>query len=151
MEGEARDLALAHAAMAKHVQAVGEPFVAPCVILSGGEATVTVKGAGRGGRNTEFMLALALALALKDKAGIHGISVGTDGLDGNGAAAGAWVSPETLRRAHEMGLAPEVYLANNDSFSFFDAVGTTVITGPTFTNINDFRGLVIERTQGETR
>lgn len=149
MEGEARDLAMAHAAIAKHVQVASEPFAAPCVILSGGEATVTVKGAGRGGRNTEFML--ALALALKDKVGIHGISVGTDGLDGNGAAAGAWVSPETLHQAHEIGLAPEGYLANNDSFSFFDAVGTTVVTGPTFTNINDFRGLVIEQTQGETR
>lgn len=142
MEGEARDLALAHAAIAKHVQAAGEPFASPCVILSGGEATVTVKGSGRGGRNTEFML--ALALALKGQAGIHGISVGTDGLDGNGAAAGAWMSPETWRQALAQGLTPMVCLANNDSFSFFDAVGTTVVTGPTFTNINDFRGLVIE-------
>jgi hydroxypyruvate reductase len=94
---------------------------------------------------------LALALALKDKTGIHGISVGTDGLDGNGAAAGAWVSPATLHRAHALGLTPERYLANNDSYSFFDAVGTTVVTGPTFTNINDFRGMVIEQPQGETR
>jgi glycerate 2-kinase len=144
MEGQARELALAHAAIAKHVQAANAPFVAPCVILSGGEATVTVKGSGRGGRNTEFML--ALALALKEKAGIHGVSVGTDGLDGKGAAAGAWVAPGTLRHALELGLSPEAHLANNDSYSFFDAIGTTVVTGPTFTNINDFRGLVIEPT-----
>ena len=142
MEGQARDLALAHAAIARQVRHRSQPFAAPCVLLSGGEATVHVRGQGRGGRNTEF--ALALALALQGEAGIHAISAGTDGLDGNGAAAGAWIAPDTLARAASAGLDPRSMLEDNDSFSFFDAIGSTVVTGPTFTNINDFRALVIE-------
>jgi hydroxypyruvate reductase len=142
MEGEARDLALAHAALARHVQSANQPFTAPCVILSGGEATVTVKGSGRGGRNTEFML--ALALALQGLPGVYGFSAGTDGLDGSGAAAGAWITPDTLQQAARMGLKPAEFLARNDSFSFFDAMGSTVVTGPTHTNINDFRALLIQ-------
>jgi hydroxypyruvate reductase len=142
MEGEARDLALAHAAIARQVQRRGQPFAAPCVVLSGGEATVTVSGRGRGGRNTEF--ALSLALALQGQAGIHAISAGTDGLDGTGKAAGAWIAPDTLARAHAAGLDPVGSLRNNDSFSFFEAIGSTVVTGPTFTNVNDFRAMLIE-------
>lgn len=142
MQGEARDLALAHAAIAQQVQRRGQPFTAPCLILSGGEATVTVKGSGRGGRNTEF--ALALALALQGQAGIHALSAGTDGLDGNGAAAGAWIGPDTLSRGRSVGLDPLQCLQDNDSFSYFDAIDATVVTGPTFTNINDFRAVLIE-------
>ena len=142
MQGEARDLALAHAAIAQQVQRRGEPFRTPCVILSGGEATVTVRGGGRGGRNTEF--ALALALALQGQRGIHALSAGTDGLDGNGAAAGAWIGPDTLARAHAKGLDGLRSMQDNDSFSFFDAIGATIVTGPTHTNINDFRALLVE-------
>jgi hydroxypyruvate reductase len=142
MQGEARDLALAHAAIIQQVQRRGQPFGAPCVILSGGEATVTVRGQGRGGRNTEF--ALALALALDGQPGIHALSAGTDGLDGNGAAAGAWISPDTLVQARAAGLDPLACLNDNDSFGLFDAIGSTVVTGPTFTNINDFRAVLIE-------
>ena len=141
MEGEARDLALAHAALALQAQRRGQPFPPPCLILSGGEATVSVRGRGRGGRNTEF--ALALAIALRGQAGIFALSAGTDGLDGNGAAAGAWIGPDTLARGRELGLDPIRHLDDNNSFSFFDAIGTTVVTGPTFTNINDFRAVLV--------
>jgi uncharacterized protein (UPF0303 family) len=147
MQGEARDLALAHAAIAQQVQRRGQPFAAPCVILSGGEATVTVRGDGRGGRNTEF--ALALALALDGQAGIYALSAGTDGLDGNGAAAGSWIAPDTLARARSLALDAKKSLAQNDSFGFFEALGSTVVTGPTFTNINDFRAMLIEPPQAE--
>lgn len=143
MEGEARDLALAHAALARQVQRRQQPFEAPCILLSGGEATVTVRGQGRGGRNTEF--ALALAMALGGAEGIHAVSAGTDGLDGNGAAAGAWIGPETLRQGHAQGLSAADHLLRNDSFSYFDALGATIVTGPTFTNINDFRAVLVSR------
>jgi len=142
MEGEARDLALAHAAIARHAQSTGEPFATPCVVLSGGEATVTVKGSGKGGRNTEFVL--ALTQALNGCPGIYALSAGTDGLDGNGAAAGAWTGPGTLVQAMERSRNPAGYLDNNDSFSFFNGLDATMVTGPTFTNINDFRALLIE-------
>ena len=142
MQGEARDLALAHAAIARQVQRSSQPFAAPCLILSGGEATVTVRGRGRGGRNTEF--ALALALELDGQPGIHALSAGTDGLDGNGAAAGAWIAPDTLLRARAAGWDPLACLNDNDSFSLFDAIGSTVVTGPTFTNINDFRAVMVQ-------
>lgn len=141
MEGEARDLALAHAAIARQVRLRQQPFTAPCLILSGGEATVTVRGQGRGGRNTEF--ALALALALRGEPGVFALSAGTDGLDGNGNAAGAWIAPDTLARAQAQGLDPADHLHRNDSFTFFDALGQTLVTGPTHTNINDFRALLV--------
>ncbi|MEY4765409.1 MAG: hypothetical protein RI907_2082 [Pseudomonadota bacterium] len=141
MQGEARDLALAHAAMALQVRRRAQPWAAPCVLLSGGEATVSVRGAGQGGRNTEF--ALALALALQGEPGICAWSAGSDGLDGTGDAAGAWVSPDTLVRAAALGLNARQALADNDSFSFFHALGDTVVTGPTHTNINDFRAVLI--------
>jgi hydroxypyruvate reductase len=142
MQGEARELAKAHAAIAWQVRQRGQPFAAPCVVLSGGEATVTVTGRGRGGRNTEF--ALALAIALDGCPGIHALSAGTDGLDGNGDAAGAWVAPDTLRRAASASLSAAHALRDNDSFSFFQAIDGLVITGPTFTNINDFRAVMVE-------
>jgi hydroxypyruvate reductase len=142
MEGEARELAKAHAAIAIQVQGRGQPFKSPCVLLSGGEATVTVKGRGRGGRNTEF--ALALAIALGGRSGIHAASAGTDGLDGNGGAAGAWIAPGTLLRAGNGSRTAVDALQDNDSFSFFEAIDGLVITGPTFTNINDFRAVMVE-------
>jgi glycerate 2-kinase len=142
MEGEARELAKAHAAIATQVQRHGQPFEAPCVLLSGGEATVTVSGHGRGGRNTEF--ALALAVALGGRPGIHALSAGTDGLDGNSGAAGAWISPDTLRRARACERSPQEALLDNDSGSFFEAVDALISTGPTFTNINDFRAVIVE-------
>jgi glycerate 2-kinase len=145
MEGEARDLARAHAALALNVARRAAPFKAPCVLLSGGEATVTLRGPGRGGRNTEF--ALAFALALEGQPGahrIHALSAGTDGLDGRAGAAGAWVGPELLRRARALGLDPWARLEANDSAAVFAAVEALVHTGPTFTNINDFRAVLVE-------
>ena len=144
MEGEARDLAKAHAAMALSVAQRGVPFGAPCVLLSGGEATVTVRGQGRGGRNTEFALAMALALKAQKEAGrIHALSAGTDGLDGRAQAAGAWIDGQTLARGSAQGLSALQCLDANDSASFLEAAGGLVHTGPTFTNINDFRAVLV--------
>jgi glycerate 2-kinase len=145
MEGEARELGAAHAALALSVAQRGVPFAAPCIILSGGEATVTVRGSGRGGRNTE--LALALGLALEGRAGserIHALSAGTDGLDGHAGAAGAWLTPTTLGQARALGLKPRAHLDDNDSARVFEAVQALLVTGPTHTNINDFRAIVVE-------
>jgi hydroxypyruvate reductase len=144
MEGEARDLAKAHAAIALSVAQHDVPFKAPCVLISGGEATVTVRGKGRGGRNTEF--ALAMALALKDQKGVQRIlalSAGTDGLDGKAEAAGAWINDQTLALGAQRGLSALQCLDGNDSATFLDAAGTLVHTGPTFTNINDFRAVLV--------
>lgn len=142
MEGNAADLALVHAAIARQVRRHGQPFTAPCIVLSGGEATVTLKGQGRGGRNTEF--ALALAIALDGAPGVYALSAGTDGLDGSGAAAGACIDPGTLGRARGRGLDAAACLQDNDSFTFFDALDSTLVTGPTHTNINDVRAMLIE-------
>ena len=142
MEGNAADLALVHAAIARQVRRHGQPFTAPCIVLSGGEATVTLKGQGRGGRNTEF--ALALAIALDGAPGVYALSAGTDGLDGSGAAAGACIDPGTLGRARGRGLDAAASLQDNDSFTFFDALDSTLVTGPTHTNINDVRAMLIE-------
>jgi len=145
MEGEARELAKAHAAIALGVAQRDAPFAAPCVILCGGEATVTLRGQGRGGRNTEFML--ALAMALQGQAGqrrIHALSAGTDGLDGRAGAAGAWAAPDTLGRARSLGLDPQAHLDANDSATLLDAAGALVHTGATHTNINDFRAILVE-------
>ena len=148
MEGEARELAKAHAALALNVARRAMPFDAPCLLLSGGEATVTLGAGGdggRGGRNTEF--ALAFALALEGHAGaqrIHALSAGTDGLDGRAGAAGAWMGPDLLARARALGLDPRARLEAHDSASLFAAVDGLVHTGPTFTNINDFRAVLVE-------
>lgn len=144
MEGEARELAKAHAAIALSVAGRGVPFPSPCVLISGGEATVTVKGNGRGGRNTEFALAMAIALkGHKESDRIFAISAGTDGLDGRAAAAGAWIDGETINHGISKGLSPIDALDNNDSATFLDAACALVHTGPTFTNINDFRAVLI--------
>ncbi len=145
IEGEARDVAAVLAGIAKQVAQRGEPFAAPCVLLSGGETTVTVRGHGRGGRNVEFLLALAIALA--GTRGIHAIAADTDGVDGVEEIAGAIIAPDTLARARALGLDPRARLADNDGHGFFGLLGDSVVTGPTRTNVNDFRAILIEGAQ----
>lgn len=145
LEGEARDLAKVLAGITHSIAKRGAPFTAPCVLLSGGETTVTLKGDGRGGRNTEFALALALALQQMPFATrVHALSAGTDGLDGQSGAAGAWIAPDTVARARELGLSARDALDRNDSATFFERVGSLVHTGPTHTNVNDFRAILVE-------
>ncbi len=143
LEGEARDIGKALAGMARQVVVRGQPFTAPCVLLSGGETTVTMKGNGRGGRNVEFLL--SLAVALDGLPGVHAIAGDTDGVDGAEEIAGAFLSPDTLARAWAQGINPRVSLDNNDGHGFFQALGDSIITGPTLTNVNDFRAIVIDR------
>lgn len=141
IEGEARDVALVHAAIARQVARRGQPFARPCVLISGGETTVTMRGSGRGGRNTEFLL--SLAVALHGEPGVHAIACDTDGIDGSQDNAGALYGPDTLARAAALGLDARALLANHDSYTFFDALGDLVVTGPTRTNVNDFRALLV--------
>ena len=142
IEGEARDVGTAFAAIAAHVADRSQPFSAPCVLLSGGETTVTVRGPGRGGRNVEFLL--SLAVALDGHARIFGIAGDTDGVDGQEEIAGAVIAPDTLARAWSAGLRPRDTLAANDAHTFFQTLGDSVVTGPTLTNVNDFRAILIE-------
>ena len=142
MEGEARDIGKAHAAIARQVALHAEPFKPPCVLLSGGETTVTIKGSGRGGRNVEFLL--ALGLALDGLPGVHAMAGDTDGVDGVEEIAGAMLTPDTLARAWARGINPRVSLDDNDGHGFFQALGDSVITGPTLTNVNDFRAIAID-------
>jgi hydroxypyruvate reductase len=111
------------------------------VLLSGGETTVTVRGKGRGGRNVEFLL--SCAIALRGEKGIYGLAGDTDGVDGQEEIAGAWLAPDTLARAWAKGLRPSDSLDNNDGHGFFQALGDSVVTGPTLTNVNDFRALLV--------
>jgi glycerate 2-kinase len=142
IEGESRVVGQVHAALARQVAQRNAPFGKPCVILSGGETTVTVKGkGGRGGRAGEFLL--GCALALQGQAGVHVLAADTDGIDGIEDNAGAIVTPDTLSRAAAQGLSARARLDANDAYSFFAALGDLVITGPTFTNVNDFRALLI--------
>lgn len=141
IEGEARDVALVHAAIARQVLEHGQPLAAPCVILSGGETSVTVRGQGRGGRNAEFLL--ALAVALDGRAGVHALAADTDGIDGTEDNAGALLTPSTLARAAAAGLDARALLGNNDGYSLFAALGDLVVTGPTRTNVNDFRAILV--------
>jgi hydroxypyruvate reductase len=146
IEGEARDVALVHAAIARQIAAghflAGERALRPPVaLLSGGETTVTVKGRGRGGRNAEFLL--ALAAALDGAKGIHAIACDTDGIDGTEDNAGALVAPDTLARAAALGISLKAKLAENDGYGAFNALGDLVVTGPTRTNVNDFRAILI--------
>ena len=130
------------AGIARQVIRHGQPAPAPCVLLSGGETTVTVRGpGGRGGRNSEF--SLALALALDGEAGIYAIACDTDGIDGSEDNAGARVTPDTLARARAAGLDPRAHLDANDSHPFFAALDDLVVTGPTLTNVNDFRAILV--------
>ncbi|MDE1890888.1 MAG: glycerate kinase [Betaproteobacteria bacterium] len=141
LEGEARDVALVHAGITKQVLRHGQPINRPCLLLSGGETTVTVRGTGRGGRNTEFLLALSVALAGLDN--VYALACDTDGVDGTEDNAGAVITPDTLSRADHLGLSAKSYLANNDGYTFFERLGDLVITGPTLTNVNDFRAILI--------
>ena len=141
LEGEARDVGLVMAGIARQVALRGQPFAAPCVLLSGGETTVTVRGGGRGGRNVEFLL--ALALALDGHPDIYALAGDTDGVDGMEEIAGALIAPDTLARAWAMGMPPRKRLDDNDGHGFFEALNDQVITGPTLTNVNDFRAILI--------
>jgi len=142
LEGEASDVGKVLAGISLQVAGRNQPFSAPCVLLSGGETTVTVRGNGRGGRNVEFLL--SLAIALEGHARIHALAGDTDGVDGQEEIAGAWIGPDSLARAASLGLRPKDMLANNDGHGFFGALGDSVITGPTLTNVNDFRAILIE-------
>lgn len=141
MEGEARDVAKALAGLALEVAHQNAPFSTPCVLLSGGETTVTLKGRGRGGRNVEFLL--SLGIALEGTAHIHALAGDTDGVDGIEEIAGAYLAPDTLERAWRLDINPHQALADNDGHGFFTALGDAVITGPTRTNVNDFRAILI--------
>jgi len=142
IEGESREVALVHAAIAGQILKRGQPIKPPCVLLSSGETTVTVRGKGRGGRNAEFLLALALALDGAPR--VHAIACDTDGIDGTEDNAGAIISPDTLTRGQAAGVNAEDYLSHNDSYTFFQELGDLVVTGPTRTNVNDFRAILIE-------
>jgi glycerate 2-kinase len=142
IEGEARDVGKVFAGMALQVAERNQPFVAPCVLLSGGETTVTVRGSGRGGRNVEYLL--SLAIALEGHSRIYALAGDTDGVDGQEEIAGGCIGPDSLARAWSLRLRPRDMLANNDGHGFFTALGDSVITGPTLTNVNDFRAILIE-------
>ncbi|WP_421954491.1 glycerate kinase type-2 family protein [Polaromonas sp.] len=147
IEGESREVGKVHAALARAVALKGQPFQKPCVILSGGETTVTIRkqpegtARGRGGRAGEFCM--GLALALQGQPGVYALAADTDGIDGVEDNAGAYVAPDTLQRALEQGMKLDQYLDRNDAYGYFDPLGDLVITGPTHTNVNDFRALLI--------
>jgi glycerate 2-kinase len=142
IEGESRVVGQVHAALARAVAVRGAPFRKPCVILSGGETTVTVRTkGGRGGRATEFLL--GCALALQGQPGVHVLAADTDGIDGIEDNAGAILTPDTLVRAAALGLSARARLDGNDAYNFFQPLGDLVVTGPTFTNVNDFRALLV--------
>jgi hydroxypyruvate reductase len=143
IEGESRDVALVHAGIARQCALRGQPEVPPCVLISGGETTITLKGKGKGGRNTEFLL--ALAIALNGMPGIYALAGDTDGVDGSEDNAGAMITPDTLARAEAAGLNAKAMLADNDPWTFFKSVGDLLVTGPTLTNVNDFRAVLIEK------
>ncbi|HWG06660.1 MAG TPA: glycerate kinase, partial [Beijerinckiaceae bacterium] len=147
IEGEAREVGKAFAGVALSAARYGEPASPPCVLLSGGETTVTVSGAGCGGRNVEFLL--SLAIALDGEPGIHALAADTDGVDGQAEVAGAIVAPDILSRAFALGLKPRDYLDRNDAHSFFKMLGAQVVTGPTGTNVNDFRAILVTRGNSE--
>ena len=141
LEGESREVAADHAALALKIAKGQGPVSPPAVILSGGETTVTLKGTGRGGRNSEYMLALAHALKGVDN--IFGIACDTDGIDGSEKNAGAIISPDTLSRADALGIDTKAYLDDNNAYEYFEKLNNLVITGPTYTNVNDFRAVLV--------
>ncbi len=143
LEGESRELGVVLAGIARSTRLHGHPRPAPAVLLSGGETTVSIGAgpAGRGGRNSEFLLGLAVALA--GTPGIWAVAGDTDGIDGSEDAAGALMTPDTLARARARGLDPAALLAGHDSFSLFDTLGDLIRTGPTLTNVNDFRAILV--------
>jgi hydroxypyruvate reductase len=139
IEGESRDIAFMHAAIARQIASHGQPARRPCVMLSGGETTVTVRGDGRGGRAAEFLLALASVLEIPAWA----LAADTDGIDGTEDNAGAWFGPSIQMDATTKGLNPKDFLARNDGYSFFAALDRLIVTGPTRTNVNDFRAIYL--------
>jgi hydroxypyruvate reductase len=147
MEGESREVGRVHAALARAVAQRGQPFARPCVILSGGETTVTLRPQkpctpkGRGGRAGEFCL--GLAQALQAQPGVYALAADTDGIDGVEDNAGAWVTPDTLERARAQGLRVEDHLDRNDAYGYFSLLGDLLITGPSYTNVNDFRAILV--------
>lgn len=141
LEGEARTVGAEHAALARRIAADANQKK-PAVILSGGELTVTIAGRGSGGPSTEYLL--GMALALKGARGIHALAADTDGIDGSEDNAGAFIGPETLARARDYALDPSACLSANDAYSFFRALGNLLVTGPTFTNVNDFRAIMVQ-------
>ncbi|MEM7775889.1 MAG: glycerate kinase [Pseudomonadota bacterium] len=141
IEGEAREVAIVHAGIARQIARHGQPAAPPAVLLSGGETTVTVRGTGRGGRNAEFLLALAVALGGDPR--IAAIACDTDGIDGTEDNAGAVVLPDTIARATAAGLDLSSRLSDNDGYGVFQALGDLVMTGPTLTNVNDFRAILV--------
>lgn len=143
IEGEARDVGEVHAGIVRQVVGRGQPFQRPCVILSGGETTVTVRNkGGHGGRNVEFLLAFAIGIA--GLPGVHGLAADTDGIDGTEDNAGAFCDGTTAARLFSSGTNPKSWLANNDAYTAFGTVGDLLVTGPTRTNVNDFRAILIE-------
>ena len=143
LEGEARDVGIVMAGLALQVRRFNQPIAAPCALISGGETTVTVRGSGVGGRNVEFLL--SLALKLQGAKGIFAMACDTDGVDGGAEVAGAMITPDTLERAKALQVDAPQALANNDAHSFFQSLGDQVITGPTLTNVNDFRVVLVDR------
>ncbi|HVK81431.1 MAG TPA: glycerate kinase, partial [Verrucomicrobiae bacterium] len=144
IEGEARAVGTEHAALVRDILAGRGPVQAPCVLISGGETTVTVRGAGRGGRNSEYLL--ALGIALDGAEGVYALAADTDGIDGVEDNAGAVIGPDLLARAHTANLNAADHLANNDAYSLFRELDALVVTGPTRTNVNDFRAILIAPT-----
>ena len=147
IEGEARTVARIQADIVRQVRRSGEPAAAPCMLLSGGETTVTVAGTGRGGRNAEFLL--ALAVALDGAPGVHALAADTDGIDGTEDNAGALIGPGILAQGRAAGRSAADDLACNDGYGFFEATGALVTTGATLTNVNDFRAILIDRPRPE--
>ncbi|MDB5474170.1 MAG: glycerate kinase [Devosia sp.] len=141
IEGEARDVAQVHAALAREIASRNRPFRKPCVLLSGGETTVTLRGHGRGGRNSEFLL--ALAIALDGVGGIAALAGDTDGIDGSENNAGAFADGTTATRLRQAGIDPLAALAANNAYSAFEALGDLLVSGPTGTNVNDFRAIIV--------
>lgn len=141
IEGESREVAKMHAALAKQVADKSQPFSAPCVIISGGETTVTVRGNGRGGRNSEFLL--SLFQELEGHAQIYALAADTDGIDGIEDNAGAIISPQHFELSQQLGLSSQDYLDNNDGYGFFKQLDSLLVTGPTLTNVNDFRAILV--------
>jgi hydroxypyruvate reductase len=141
IEGESRDVGKVMAGLALQVAQRGQPFPSPCVLLSGGETTVTIRGRGRGGRNVEFLL--SLAVALDGRPGIYALAGDTDGVDGLEEIAGAYLGPDSVARAWAKGISAKRSLAENDGHTFFEVLGDEVVTGPTLTNVNDFRAILI--------
>lgn len=142
IEGEAKEVAKVMAGITRQVRTFGQPIKPPCLLLSGGETTVTLSGNGVGGRNVEFLL--ALAIQLQGQSGISAIACDTDGVDGAADIAGAIITEHSLNDANKKGLDASAFLMNNDAHTFFEKIGQSVVTGPTMTNVNDFRAIFID-------